>query len=136
MEERFVFHGQSDVEESIYGELLALCRQGGRPDGFILSEIHYRDLKRVADTLGFSLESEVKTVVYSGKSDSSGADAWLDIPFEAVGEAAAESVLRLIAGHEAGPRLFKPRLAAREGPFQLCAMDAMIIDNKKQEALL
>lgn len=117
IEERFVFHSQSDVEESIFDELLALYQQGERPDGFILSEIHYSDLKRVADTLGFSLESEVKTVVYSGKSDSSGADAWLDIPFEAVGEAAAENVLRLIAGHEVGPKLFKPRLAVREGPF-------------------
>lgn len=113
-DESIVFHDKSDIEESIFDELIALYQQPDRPDGFILSEAHFHDLQRVAEAIGFPMKECVKTVVYTGRILQD-IDTYLEIPFEDIGEAAAANLLSQLTGKSIQPILFRPRLVMRKG---------------------
>lgn len=114
IDENLVIKGKSDMDESIFDELLTLFQQPTRPDGVLLPERHFYDLVEVSKVLGFDLFKDLNIVLYSyyfRMVDM--AFSYLDIPYEEVGVAAATNLLNLLNGKTIQPILFKPRLVMR-----------------------
>ena len=114
VDDSLVIKGKSDMDESVFDELLTLFQQPVWPDGIILSERHFYDLVKVSKVLGFDLDASVRIVLYNyyfrmvERSFS-----YLDIPYEEIGAAAASSLLSLLEGRSTQPLLFKPRLVRK-----------------------
>ena len=110
----FVIQGKSDMDESIFDELLTLFQQDNRPDGILLSERHFYDLSEVAKVLGFNLFDTVRVVLYNYFFRMVEMDfSYLDIPYEEIGAAGATNLLNLLEGKTIQPLLFKPRLVRK-----------------------
>ena len=114
VDDSLVIKGKSDMDESVFDELLTLFQQPVWPDGIILSERHFYDLVKVSKVLGFDLDASVRIVLYNyyfrmvERSFS-----YLDIPYEEIGAAAASNLLSLLEGKATQPLLFKPRLVRK-----------------------
>lgn len=116
IDDSLIIQGKSDMDDSIFDELLSLFQQPVKPDGIILSERYYYDLAEVARVLGFDISSTVKVVLYNYYFRMMDIGiSYLDIPYEEIGAAAAGNLLSLLEGRQIQPLLFQPKLVHESG---------------------